>query len=106
MTIFSKYLRHLADNQRADSLSTSLRKKRFDLFEAFVDEYCSSNPPCPLKIIDVGRTPVLWDKAFLFDRKPLTGLKSKLRSPILNLSKQNIHTSNVSFVMQRRSIYE
>jgi len=75
MTIFSKYLRHLADNQRADSLSTSLRKKRFDLFEAFVDGYCSSNPPCPLKIIDVGGTPVLWDKASLFDRKPLTDLK-------------------------------
>ena len=47
----------LANNHKNDSLANTLRRKRFRLFNDFIDSL-----PKPLKIIDVGGTQLFWEQ--------------------------------------------
>jgi hypothetical protein len=49
-------LRRLIDHRVPDSVSTSLRQKRFERFRSLV-----ANLPCPLKILDIGGEQVFWE---------------------------------------------
>jgi ubiquinone/menaquinone biosynthesis C-methylase UbiE len=46
-----------ADNRRADSLATKLRRKRFALFNSLL-----SSLPRPLRILDIGGTQLFWER--------------------------------------------
>lgn len=50
----------LADNKNPDSLASSFRSKRLNLFKGFV-----AGLPRPVKILDIGGTPEFWKNAGL-----------------------------------------
>lgn len=58
-TLFEK----LIDNRRNDSLATSMRRKRFVLFEQLV-----ATVPAPMRILDVGGTESFWERMSFVDR--------------------------------------
>ncbi|MCH7572844.1 MAG: methyltransferase domain-containing protein, partial [Planctomycetes bacterium] len=48
--------KHSADPQRANSLSARMRGRRFEIFERL-----AAALPRPLRIIDIGGTPIFWE---------------------------------------------
>ncbi len=71
----NKFLRKFYDNQRPDSLASTLRKKRFALFKSLL-----TSTPTPLKILDVGGTQKFWmQSGFLseFDNIEITIMNIK-----------------------------
>jgi hypothetical protein len=51
-----RLLRKLADNRAGDSLATSLRRKRFEIFHQIIGSL-----PRPVRILDVGGTERFWE---------------------------------------------
>lgn len=63
MRILTKY----ADSRKADDFATRLRRRRFTLFRSLVDALTP-----PLRILDVGGTPVFWEMMDFLDRPGLS----------------------------------
>lgn len=75
--------------KKTNSLATQLRKKRFILFNSFIETV-----PAPLKILDVGGTQVIWETEGFCGRK-----SRDVEIVILNLEEIQVNHSNIKSVV-------
>lgn len=86
-------LTQFADEKQDNSLATRLRKKRFSLFKSFVEEnYKNAKPSC-LRIIDVGGTPVIWEKYLSTLEKALP--ETSFEVAVVNIKKFKTNCSKI-----------
>lgn len=62
-----RYFERVFDNRRSDSLSTRMRQQRFALFRSLVEAL-----PAPRRILDVGGTPLFWERMGYLDAPELS----------------------------------
>lgn len=78
--------RKVADNQNEESISTSMRRKRFDFFLELL-----AGVPRPLTILDVGGTQGFWERMGFVDEKGV-------QVTVLNMAPQEVRYSNFTSV--------
>ena len=62
-----RYFARVFDNRRSDSLATQLRQRRFALFRSLLEQL-----PAPRRILDVGGTPLFWERMGYLDAPDLS----------------------------------
>ena len=78
----------LADHRQNNSLATQMRKKRFSLFNSFIE-----TAPAPLKILDVGGTQAIWETEGFYKTS------RDVEIVILNIKKIKVNQPNIKSIV-------
>lgn len=92
-TKIAKSLTKLADERHPNSLTTRLREKRFSLFNSFLEQRSRVNLTRVVRIIDVGGTPIIWEKNLLLQEKSLSN--SNFEIIVANLKKYHSNLPHI-----------
>jgi len=83
-----KFLKNIASSNNAGNFSSKLRRKRFNLFQQYIEKSELKNP----KIVDVGGTKVYWEQINNY-------FNSSYSPVIINISKNELLESNYSGIV-------